>query len=117
MLRDRKLQLELEQKTGGKVATSFRALGREVGATGQTVKKHSAEMNMRKRISRPLDGNDWQGTSYFTSPIKDRKEDYKSALLPFGAYGERVDLHHKEPAGSCQLSKRPPSASHREFSI
>ena len=91
------------------MATSLCALGREVGATGQTMNKYMANMNMhvRKRKSRPLvselqamtqrqrlnkmvnsifpanrnvavvmhdetylilDGHDWQGTSYFTSP-------------------------------------------------
>ena len=44
------------RKTEGKVATSLRALGRKVGATGQTVKNYLANMNIlvRKRKSRPL---------------------------------------------------------------
>lgn len=117
-LSDKKLQRMLKRKTEGKVATSLRALGREVGATGQTVKKYLANMNIhvRKRKSRPLvselqamtqrqrlnkmvnsffpanrdvavvmddetyltlDGNDWQGTSYFTSPTKEVSSEVK----------------------------------------
>ena len=55
-LSDKKLQRMLKRKTEGKDATSLRALGREVGATGQTVKKYLANMNIhvRKRKSRPL---------------------------------------------------------------
>ena len=53
---DKKLQRKLKRKTEGKVATSLRVLGREVGATGQIVKKYLANMNIhvRKRKSHPL---------------------------------------------------------------
>ena len=55
-LSDKKLKRMLKRKTEGKVATSLGALGREVGATGQTVKKHLGNMkiHVRKRKSRPL---------------------------------------------------------------
>lgn len=117
-LSDKKLQRKLKRMTEGKVATSLRTLGREVGATGQTVKKYLANMDIhiRKRKSRPLvselqamtqrqrlnrmvtsifpsnrdvavvmddetyltlDGNDWQGTSYFTSPTKEVSSEVK----------------------------------------
>ncbi|KFB38170.1 uncharacterized protein LOC101234650 [Anopheles sinensis] len=50
------LQRKLKRKTEGKVAVSLRALGREAGATGQTVKKYLANMDIqvRKRTSRPM---------------------------------------------------------------
>ena len=55
-LSGKKLQRKLKRMTEGKVATSLRALGREVGAKGQTLKKYLANMNIhvRKRKSRPL---------------------------------------------------------------
>ena len=57
ILSDKKLQRMPKRKTEGKVATSLRALGREVGAKGQTLKKYLANMNVhvRKRKFRPLD--------------------------------------------------------------
>lgn len=95
VLRDQKVQRALKRKTRGKMAKSFSALGREVCAIGQTVKKCSANMDIviRKRKSKvfvrevfpakrnmivimkdetylTLDGNDWQGTCYSTSPRK-----------------------------------------------
>lgn len=118
VLSDRRIQQKLKRKTEGKVATSFRALGREVGATGQAVKKYLAKMDihMRKRQSKPavsenqaetqkqrltilvkeifpakrnvmvvmddetyltLDGNNWQGKGYFTSPTKEISSNVK----------------------------------------
>ena len=55
-LSDKKLQRMLKRKTEGKVATWLRAIGREVLATSQTVKKYLANMNIhvRKRKSRLL---------------------------------------------------------------
>lgn len=46
VLRDCKVQQKLKRKTEGKVASSFHALGREVGATGQTVKKYLDKMDI-----------------------------------------------------------------------